>query len=256
MRETTTLVLNTEINVQLGEFTIKKHQIYGLEQVYMDNGDFKVVFKDMPFLEVLQSAEVRNTTNRTWVRLIGRGYDLQYWRPDTRYPKAFYSDTYEYCRYSWVKDLLEPWRRIAFPDIVFYMGSCTDDMAIMQGVSIHPGQSEEELRTSTNVKGTLKEIILYRYPRVFHVYNILEYGRRWYRSLIFSSDSSFSPHDLPVGFVPIGYGIKACCGDPKTLVEPEATLVIIRHVSVTDTHTQHFVPSRLLLGIMLSALLE
>jgi hypothetical protein len=54
MCETTTLVLNTEINVQLGEFTIKKHMVRALEQAWTNNPDFQTVFKDMPFVDVLQ----------------------------------------------------------------------------------------------------------------------------------------------------------------------------------------------------------
>jgi hypothetical protein len=26
---------------------------------------------------------------------------------------------------------------------------------------------------------TLKEVVVYRYPRVFHIYNVVEYGRRY-----------------------------------------------------------------------------
>ena len=254
MRETTTLVLNTEINVQLGEFTIKKHHIQALPQFYYNLADFKAVFKDMPLMEVLQCAEVRNTSNRTWVRLIGRGYDLQYWKADNRPMRVHFIDTYERCRERWIKELIEPWRQKAFPEIEFYVGSCSDEYGILHGLAIHPSKSTEKGIEETRV--TLKEVICYRYPRVFHVYNVVEHGRRFYRTLVFSSDSHFSLHDMPIGFVPISSGVKACCGDPRTMATSENTLVILRDSSLKEDSVQQYIPSRLLLGTMPSALLN
>lgn len=253
MRETTTMVLNTEINVQLGEFTIKKHHIQALPQFYYNVPDFKTIFKDMPSMEVLQCAEVRNSSNRTWVRLIGRGYDLQYWKADDRPMKVHFVDTYERCREVWIKELIEPWRSKAFPGIEFFVGSCSDEYGILHGLAMHPQGSND--RKSDEKRFTLKEIICYRYPRVFHVYNVVEHGRRFYRTLIFSSDSNFSPHDMPIGFVPLTLGVKSCCGDPKTLVTTENSLVVLRDSSLKEDSVQHFIPSRLLLGAMPSALL-
>jgi hypothetical protein len=140
------------------------------------------------------------------VRLIGRGYDLQYWKADPRPMRPHFVDSYDSSRHKWIKEIFEPWRQLAFPGVVFYMGSCSDEVGIMHGLLVHPGQSEDkDSRTAEprDPKGTLKEIVVYRYPRVFHVYDVMEYGRRFYRSLVFSSDSAFSPQDMPAGFVPI-----------------------------------------------------
>jgi hypothetical protein len=85
---------------------------------------------------------------------------------------------------------------------------------------------------------------------------VVEYGRRWYRTIIFSSDAAFTPHDMPIGFVPVGSGIKACGGDPKSLVVSVPSLLIVRDASVKQDKVQQFIPTRLLLGVMPSALLN
>jgi hypothetical protein len=36
--------------------------------------------------DILQCAEVKHSKYRQWFRLVGLGYDLQVWRPDTRIP--------------------------------------------------------------------------------------------------------------------------------------------------------------------------
>ena len=45
LREVTTLLVNTEINVQLGEFTIKKNAIQPLTAMFLKNEDFIAVFE-------------------------------------------------------------------------------------------------------------------------------------------------------------------------------------------------------------------
>ena len=71
LRESTTLVVNTEINVQLGEFTIKKNAVQPLPQYMMRNEDFVSVFQRVSKDDIIQCADVKNTTNRKWVRLVG-----------------------------------------------------------------------------------------------------------------------------------------------------------------------------------------
>ena len=71
LRESTTLIVNTEINVQLGEFTIKKNAVQPLPQYMMRNEDFQNVFRRVTHEDVIQCADVKNTTNRKWMRLVG-----------------------------------------------------------------------------------------------------------------------------------------------------------------------------------------
>jgi hypothetical protein len=103
LRESTTLVVNTEINVQLGEFTIKKNAVQPLPRYIMNNEDFASVFQRVTNDDVIQCADVKNTTNRKWVRLVGLGYDLQLWAADTRRPTIPLKNSYESCSATWVK---------------------------------------------------------------------------------------------------------------------------------------------------------
>ena len=73
-----------EVNVQLGEFTLKKHQMQVLPRELCYHTDFRAVF---PNIETVQCAEVRNTEFRLWWRLVGSRHDIQYWpRADSRVP--------------------------------------------------------------------------------------------------------------------------------------------------------------------------
>jgi hypothetical protein len=51
----------------------------------MENVDFITVFHAVTSDDVIQCADVKITTNRKWVRLVGLGYDIQWWAADSRY---------------------------------------------------------------------------------------------------------------------------------------------------------------------------
>ena len=102
----------------------------------------------------------------------------------------------------------------------------------------------------------MKEVIVYRYPRVFHIYNVVEYGRRWYRQLVFSSDPDLCLHELKTDYLFIRGKLSLCCGDPRLKYVPEQSLIIQRDVKAGSNVSQTFFPSRLLAGIMPSSLLN
>jgi hypothetical protein len=79
LRLTTTLSVDTEVNVQLGEFTLKKHQMQLLPDEILGCQDFVTVFGhvDPTLGESVRCAEVKNTTYRSWLRLVGRRHDVQ-----------------------------------------------------------------------------------------------------------------------------------------------------------------------------------
>ena len=43
----------------------------------------------------------------------------------------------------------------------------------------------------------LKEVVVFRDPPVVHVYDVVSHGRRFYRTLVASSDNAFCLHDMP-----------------------------------------------------------
>lgn len=204
LRETTSVVIETEMNVQLGEFTIKKHVIAPLDPSIMHDPAFFNIFSGMAPEDVIQCAEVMHTTERMWVRLIGMGFDVQSWTPDTRVPLFNAKITFKKCVTSWATELLSKWMGAAiFDGIELFcdVADCSNaDAVIFYGYaiseifsdSVSGGQS-----VSRTVK-TLKEVIVYKAPRVFHVFNVFSHGRQFFRSQIFSSDPLYSLYDLPL----------------------------------------------------------
>ena len=103
LRETTTLSVNTEINVQLGEFTVRKNITKPCDDSMTNDEDFSAALSSLKINDLIQCADVKNTTNRKWVRLVGLGYDLQLWVPDLRRPAPPVKSTYESCTTQWLK---------------------------------------------------------------------------------------------------------------------------------------------------------
>jgi hypothetical protein len=249
LRDTTTLAIKTEINVQLGEFTIKKHATRPLEMEYKEFEEFDAVFNGMTRSDVIQCAEVKHTEFRQWVRLVGYSYDLQLWTPDTRRPAHGFKRAYDTCSDVWLKEIIDPWKDRLFPSTPLFMSADKLDDAVF---TILRGYSPS---ATPNGAETLKEIIVYRYPPVFHVFNVVEYGRRWYRSQIFSSDSNVTYHGSNMFAVNIGKKSYQCCGDPQLEFQRTPSLVIHRFKS-DGLGRQTYMPSRLLCGILPSHLLS
>jgi len=74
LRRVTTLAVDTEINVQLGEFTLKKNPMQLLPDDIFAFEDFQyVIGKYNPERgDALQCAEVNNSQFRQWWRLVGK----------------------------------------------------------------------------------------------------------------------------------------------------------------------------------------
>jgi hypothetical protein len=270
LRESTTLVVNTEINVQLGEFTIKKNAVQPLPQYMMQDDDFISVFRRVTTDDVIQCADVKNTTNRKWVRLVGLGYDLQLWAPDTRRPTIPMKNSYENCSATWVKDIFDPWKNMVLPDVELYFLSDAvlgqtfiQDLEVitMCGYSenLPPAGTEKGRRDSkqdSNPPVTLKEVVVYRYPRVFHIFNVVEYGRRWYRQLIFSSEPDLSLHEMKMSRQELNQTILECSGDSSKMIDSALSLVISKDALEEGSGKLTYIPSRLLSGLMPSSLLN
>jgi hypothetical protein len=103
LRETTTLSVNTEINIQLGEFTVKKNITKPLDDVMTSEEEFSAAFSSLKINDIIQCADVKNTTHRNWVRLVGLGYDLQLWSADKRRPTPPVKNSYGNCTAQWIK---------------------------------------------------------------------------------------------------------------------------------------------------------
>ena len=103
--------------------------------------------------------------------------------------------------------------------------------------------------------GGLKEVVVFRSPEVVHVYNVISHARRWYRSLIFSSDNAFCLYDMPSTLFLHGDRPRLVAGEPKAVAKAAPSLLITRSLT-RQLGTQTFVPTRLLRGLIPAALLE
>jgi hypothetical protein len=83
-------------------------------------------------------------------------------------------------------------------------------------------------------------------------FNLISHGRRVFRQLIFTTDSRFSLHNLPLK--PKGV-FRFAAGDFKKKRSHDDSLVIVRQNSELGGN-EVFIPSRLLHGVVPSALLE
>lgn len=414
LRRTTTTAVDTEINCQLGIYAIKKHALRALDERIRRIADFVDVF-GAPKDEVrIQCAEVRNTTRRSWLRLVGRRHDVQHWDAERDravempMPQAHYIQSGT----DWVVQVFEPTRHYFFaesvkfhfstpPNEVYAVLVCFHDVAVDTTAyedeeevfvsSVDPDaelhedevdaeedddeddpEKEAELAAAqyaddegddaamlklkaaarekaredarkealkrsndknlsaqdrskaaavvfaaeadkkqeaeetaarekerklaaerdsgkkkrgwfsrksrsgsqqarsgsnehrTTVR-TLKEVVVIKDPPAVHVYNVIEYGRRFYRTLVYTSDASRSLHcdggatllasartrdDASVdSFAALA------CGDASRPALPNPSLVLTRNLHAS-LGVQTYVPKRLLFGLLPSALID
>mmetsp|Transcript_70629 Transcript_70629/g.197300 ORF Transcript_70629/g.197300 Transcript_70629/m.197300 type:complete len:334 (-) Transcript_70629:16-1017(-) len=127
LRRVTTQSIGTEINLQVGEFTMKKHRMQMLNPAYRTIPEFIDVFGYLPEGSRIQCAEVKNATKRVWLRLVGRRHDLLSWAPDERpmtLPEQHkggpvlrpYEPHGMATNLKWVSTTFEPIRRLFFPN--------------------------------------------------------------------------------------------------------------------------------------------
>ena len=125
LRQMTTLSgADEEVNVQLGEFSLRKQSLAPLPPPIRAHPDVeKVVGAATDSSETLQSVRVSATTERRWYRLVGRRMDIHVWGADSRSPSPVArsdSDVGVRRKYSpnqadahvpeWLRQTLEPVR--------------------------------------------------------------------------------------------------------------------------------------------------
>jgi hypothetical protein len=117
-----------------------------------------------------------------------------------------------------------------------------------------PEKRNSKQETESSV--TLKEVVVYRYPRVFHIYNVVEYGRRWFRQLIFSSEPDLSLHEMKLRRQALNSTILECSGDSSVPTVPDISLIVTKDALEEGSGRLVYIPSRLLCGLMPSSLLN
>ena len=225
----------------------------------------------------VQCAEVQHTTLRAWWRLVGRRHDVQWWLPDVSRSPALPvpkhpSGNFAYGtanmpeKVAWVARTFEPVRRLFFNDASFELcgpplpnSADRGQWAVLSGsVANTTRASWEAMRAAKKDAGvhdaaeaadcgrTLKEVVVFREPAVVHVYNVVEYGRRFFRTLVpptrpSASTAHAAPRRIHCGPIP---GQDAC-GERRA---------VPRHAQPHEgDRPQTFVPGRLLAGSCIGA---
>ena len=68
--------VDTEINLQLGDFCLKSSPLTNLDRAFINQREFIDIFGQISHV---QSCCISRTSHRHWVRLVGRRHDLQLW---------------------------------------------------------------------------------------------------------------------------------------------------------------------------------
>ena len=90
---------------------------------------------------------------------------------------------------------------------------------------------------------------------IIHVYKVIEHGRRFYRKIVFSSDSDLCLHDMEPSLFVYGDTTYMMSLDQEAMAEaalPSDSLVITRNVDEARGE-QMLLPKRLLLGLLPSS---
>ncbi len=198
------LDMGVEVSIQFAQLTLKANHLQALTEPVSSDFDVLTVFGPRS----LQCAVVEDAQHRQWVRLIGKLHDLQYWDADARTDLQECDREYDPSEYpsteGWIVRLFEPIRLryyvqpvaipFALPERVF---AEADDFAYMVG--LHPEDG-----------GNLLEVVLCKSLGTVSIYYVESFGRRFWRTLMYSSDARFSLRFLQVRK-------EVCCGSVNKL---------------------------------------
>jgi hypothetical protein len=294
---------DVEVNLQLGEFSLRRQALTPLPKEVARQPDFLAAFGED--LGPIQSVQVSATSQRRWLRLVGERHDLQRWAADLRPPprpgglRPYPSGLRP--REAWLKTALEEAGEshlagmvLTLPDddlsdssyAILYAQTSSAISAVAaaversNGVDVSAsgggggasaggagaggtgGAGAGAASASVGGGGTLdghslKEVMILRDPPTIHVYDVVECGRRHFRSIVFSSDATHCLHAL----YPRRQEQRATSHVQRVMgiahlpVMPQPSLVITRTLSAA-LGEQTYLPARLLYGLLPTALLE
>ncbi len=274
----TTQAVDLEVNAQLGEFTLKKHSMKMLPMEIEAMTDFKYVFgRSQSSRSTIGCAEVCHRTHRTWYRLVGYRHDVQLWDEDPRMCAPLTNFTRPYHSaltggQQWIAEILEPVRCKYLNSIELFLPSTGFDdpsntYAVLAGYHVQQtidvgiqdsnshaaassvnggGSSVQTTAAPTVVLKQLKEVVVLRNPGVVYVYDVVEHGRRYYRSLVFTSNVDMCIADIP----PCGvmdekdWRAQLVGGDALASISPSQPSLVITRNLYQHVGPQMFIPMR------------
>ncbi len=241
LQTTTTAAVGTEINLQLGTFTLRSNQTELLAARFAESADFETAVGVQDAR--LQCARVLRTQQCEQVRLMFR-HDLHFWEADGRRPRVAFSRP-NVAVPEWITAGL---KRV--PKELSSIGIMFEDT------------SGDRVRGHLLRDESLYEICLFRTADGPHanVFRVVSYGRRFLRTLVFSSSHIFCLHDLtPSLEVSDESQYEVRCGVSNLAAKGADRffgrgVVVLRSLSA-ELGEQTFVPKRFLRGLLPSVLL-
>ena len=284
LRRTTTEAADTEINVQLGEFALKKNRVETLPSSTRTLPDFVAVFGNNELASGVASATVQRCQYRNWLRLVGRRHDVLLWtKPRLTYHPVvdptlgrLYNPTDGVgggllSEESWIREILEPIRQKWFPNIQLYMkttphkknniaarfvGHWPHQEGIQHNLALHESATAEKNKKKRSSQRQMadaipttkmREIIVLKSGCV-QLYDLLEHGRRFYRTLTYASDVHHCYTSFEGKYNPSTQTCETKGGLPP--IPPSTSSIVITRNLSTDIGKQTYVPSRFLNGLL------
>ena len=249
----TTRPLALTVNLNLGQFSLTDQQLMLIPDWAFSYSHYVDLFGTSS----VQVAEVKSTTNREWLRIVGHSHDVQRWSAKCeRPPKSIASRSLP--AGHWASEIL-------FATVQ----GLTDRHVLPPNLKLAEEYGDKFCLLAGEIRGsegtTFRDVLVRRdIPTVF-VFDVIEYGRRWYRRLVWGSDESLALSDcIPIAGIGTTVVEKVpvpgmACGrvalqtsDVDLLAEPsglEETLVITRNIK-KDVGEQQLIPSVFLRGIL------
>jgi Ca2+-binding EF-hand superfamily protein len=263
----------TEINMQTGRFTTHSAAMLLLPEEAGTDPDFiEAMGAAAAGANRAQCVQIARTEARQWLQMVGRACDVHLWtEPDRRAPKHHYSRSLVSLALSedtrWILTVLQPY--LLQHDVLGNVGLQCEDRP-RKNVAILGGR----LTNVETKQSMLKEVVVYRDPPAVHVFDVESHGRRFERTLVFTSSPPYSLHCLPASMVVSeaeerllhanGHDaatarrhstLLVCAGRADSFVPPRSNVVVVRKRTAEIGPEQHL-PSRHLYGLLPTALLE
>lgn len=261
-----------EVNVQLGLFSLRKRMLSPLPTTVCEAPDFIAAYGST--LDPIQAIEVASTKQRRCFHLVGARADVQLWAPGA----ASASAMPPCCTHG--QD--EGNGRIGRPPLRrFPLDLCAGERwvqevllaeaaAEVRGWSLRLVKDDVSGARSATLQAThtlptgsttIKEVMLLRAPPVVFIFELVEYGRRWFRSLVFVSDDSFCLHRLMPRRLRAmtrrgSHGRTPYQAGDASHVTPPLPSVIVSRTLTANLGPQTFMPPRLLRGLLPAVLLQ
>ena len=250
--------LGVEIDVQIIQLTLKSSHLQALQKQIAKKQDVRHIFGS----QSMQASTVQSTEHREWVRLIGRNHDIQFWRTADPRPCVLEFDR-DYIpgelepSEEWIIPIFEP-VRLSYLVQPFELQVCLPDKPLSENASV-----AYMIGVHPKTGGAWKEIFVFKHLRMVHIYNISSHGRRFYRSLEYTTDSRFTLRDMQPSTEarknPWPSWERHGAGHPYAQYPDPTSVVITRGWDYPENLSggeETFIPSRLLYGLVPCALLD